>query len=277
MFYYVIYNSSITNYVENQKKYLTTLLYGSILYILTHAYLSSSNSNFIRAIKPYFWAIILLDVASMYYLYQQGDGQTDWLNNIEQLRNKINNYIKNDIPQNSKDSLEQNVSFNDDMNTIEEYDVNSDSSTKLSRQVRLENINDNTIDNTLNSMDTFIENDNDNRGDEDENMSTETIELNDMLSSLQINDVESLPQINKKSTSLHELRQHGRNKITQKKKKMKSNEMKLNMPESNTIQNIPSSSEIPKPSKEVDDMFKGDGDDSGSEIDFDISDFAASV
>ena len=54
MYYYIIYNSSIIDKGDDGKKYLTTLLYGSISYILTHAYLSSSSSKVVQSIKDYF-------------------------------------------------------------------------------------------------------------------------------------------------------------------------------------------------------------------------------
>ena len=69
MYYYLIYNSSIGNHYELEKRYLTTILYASILYILTHAFLSSSQSEFAKKIRNYFWMIFILDCCSMSYIY----------------------------------------------------------------------------------------------------------------------------------------------------------------------------------------------------------------
>ena len=97
MYYYIIFNSSIIDKNNSNKKYLTTLLYGSIAYIITHAYLTSSSSKVIQKIKDYFWLIVLLDIGSMGYLYTQedSDNKVDWLKSINQLKNEVSKYTSN--------------------------------------------------------------------------------------------------------------------------------------------------------------------------------------
>lgn len=288
MFYYVIYNSSITSYVENQKKYLTTLLYGSILYILTHAYLSSSNSKFIRAIKPYFWIIILLDIASMYYLYQQGDGQTDWLNNINNLRNKINNYIKTDqniqeqsieVKNNNKVTFKQDNKSQNNQRNIQDNEL--DDNVDYIDNTNNNNINEN-IDDYNNSVNGI--NDNINANYEEDNISatdidTNTQNINNMLSQLTVDNFDDLKPNNTQSTSLSELRQRGRAKIKQKKNtsksSQKSNKSMQNKNSNKISQNVSNDEEIHRPSKEIDDMFSESCDESGSEVDFDINEFSS--
>jgi len=288
MFYYVIYNSSITSYVENQKKYLTTLLYGSILYILTHAYLSSSNSKFIRAIKPYFWIIILLDIASMYYLYQQGDGQTDWLNNINNLRNKINNYIKTDqniqeqsieVKNNNKVTFKQDNKSQNNQRNIQDNEL--DDNVDYIDNTNNNNINEN-IDDYNNSVNSI--NDNINANDEEDNISvtdidTNTQNINNMLSQLTVDNFNDLKPNNTQSTSLSELRQRGRAKIKQKKNTSKSNQKSNTLMQNKNSfkisQNPSNDEEIHRPSKEIDDMFSESCDESGSEVDFDINEFSS--
>ena len=294
MFYYVIYNSSITSYVENQKKYLTTLLYGSILYILTHAYLSSSNSKFVRAIKPYFWIIILLDIASMYYLYQQGDGQTDWLNNINNLRNKINNYIKTD-----QNIQEQSIEGKNNNKVSFKLDNKSQNNQRNIQDNELDDnvdyIDNTNINNTNEDIDDYNNgvngvngvngiNDNINANDEEDNISvpdidTNTQNINNMLSQLTVDNFNDLKPNNTQSTSLSELRQRGRAKIKQKKNTSKSNKKSntsMQNKNSNKIsQNVSNNEEIHRPSKEIDDMFSESCDESGSEVDFDINEFSS--
>ena len=102
MYYYLIYNSSIGNHYELEKRYLTTILYASILYILTHAFLSSSQSEFAKKIRNYFWMIFILDCCSMSYIYyfdNDSDQHTEnnlvdnILNQINNVKNKLNNSI----------------------------------------------------------------------------------------------------------------------------------------------------------------------------------------
>ena len=77
MFFYLICNASIGNYQESRKKYLTTFIYGTIVYILLHAFLHTSNSQIAIYLKGYFWLIVALDCVAMYYLYAYIDGGGD--------------------------------------------------------------------------------------------------------------------------------------------------------------------------------------------------------
>ena len=65
MFYYLLYNSSFSFIVDN--RLFTTVLYGSILYILTHAILNYCKVEVLEIINNYFWFIFILDVASLAY------------------------------------------------------------------------------------------------------------------------------------------------------------------------------------------------------------------
>lgn len=68
MFYYLIYNSALGNYQEHSKRYLTTFLYGSILYLVIHAYLYSSSNSFHQSLRFYFWMIWVIDILSIAYI-----------------------------------------------------------------------------------------------------------------------------------------------------------------------------------------------------------------
>ena len=104
MFYYLLYNSSFSFIVDN--RLFLTILYGSILYILTHAILNYSNLDVLNIINNYFWYIFVLDVISLLYgIYQSLTNTitspTD--NNLHVsfnlLKNKINTILerKNDL------------------------------------------------------------------------------------------------------------------------------------------------------------------------------------
>lgn len=69
MFYYLLYNSSFEFISSN--RLFSTILYGSILYIISHAILNYCNVEVLGIIKNYFWIIFTLDIISFSWsLYQ---------------------------------------------------------------------------------------------------------------------------------------------------------------------------------------------------------------
>lgn len=69
MFYYLLYNSSFSFIVDN--RLFSTILYGSILYILTHAILNYCRVELLEIINNYFWIVLTLDIISLIYgVYQ---------------------------------------------------------------------------------------------------------------------------------------------------------------------------------------------------------------
>ena len=119
MYYYLLYNSSFPFIVEN--RLFSTILYGSILYILTHAILNYCDVSILSIINNYFWITLTLDVISFTYAiynsfmnneYGNGSGNSngsgsdngsDNGNNLNVsfnlLKNKINTMLdrKNDL------------------------------------------------------------------------------------------------------------------------------------------------------------------------------------
>ncbi len=69
MFYFLIYQSSITEYYNTEKKYLTSFFWGTISYIITHACLSSSLSPVMLQLKKSFWLFFLIDVGVLFYMH----------------------------------------------------------------------------------------------------------------------------------------------------------------------------------------------------------------
>jgi hypothetical protein len=116
MFYYLLYNSSFSFIVEN--RLFSTILYGSILYVLTHAILNYCNIEILTIINNYFWIIFTLDIISLSYgIYQvyinpsqdiysrntENNNNNNTNNNLSVsfnlLKNKINTLLdrKNDL------------------------------------------------------------------------------------------------------------------------------------------------------------------------------------
>ena len=71
MFYFVIFNSSISKCNNPNKRILTTLLYGSVGYICFHAVLSSSDNKFLEILRSYFWSLAIIDFIACIYLYNE--------------------------------------------------------------------------------------------------------------------------------------------------------------------------------------------------------------
>ena len=174
MFFYLIYNSSVGKHYELEKRYLTTLLYGSILYILTHAYLNSSSLVFISKMKNYFWLIFTLDCMSMAYIYTFVNNEQTGSNLVENIMNQIENIKKNGIrngltdltsysrlKDKDKDDNENNENNNDDngindviLNEKKEHNIeelnNSEDSSEDSSEYNLANIKSTPLSMLLN-------------------------------------------------------------------------------------------------------------------------------
>ena len=137
MFYYLIYNSSFSNYqMDLNKKYITTILYGSILYILLHAYLSISSSMFIQQLKPYFWLILCLDIASIFYIYSSMNTSNDINSSISKIRDTLQSYLKNNMDT-STSNIHNSLNLKTPMNDTE---INmSNNTTTISPTTGLDN------------------------------------------------------------------------------------------------------------------------------------------
>ena len=101
MYYYLLYNSSFSFIVEN--RLFSTILYGSILYILTHAVLNYCDVSLLTIINNYFWTTLTLDIISFSYAIY---------NSFMNDGSNCNNGNGNSAVHSSGDSNNINVSFN---------------------------------------------------------------------------------------------------------------------------------------------------------------------
>jgi hypothetical protein len=69
MFYFLIFNSSISKSDNINKRLITTLLYGTVLYIFTHAILSTQDKAFFKIVKQYFIFLVCIDLICSIYMY----------------------------------------------------------------------------------------------------------------------------------------------------------------------------------------------------------------
>jgi len=170
MFYYLLYNSSFSFIVENRLFF--TILYGSILYILTHAVLSHCDISILNIINNYYWTLFTLDIISFFYsLYQSftninnntndniNDNINDSQNNLNVsfnlLKNKINTFIdrKNDLTvthipvqqQNNNNNINTNNLQNTNLINKKQNNTMQNNTNKFSTPIsQLQNIKQNT-------------------------------------------------------------------------------------------------------------------------------------
>jgi hypothetical protein len=95
MFYYLFYNSTFS-FIENNRLF-STILYGSIIYIISHAIINYCNIDFLIIIRNYFWPLFSLDILTfgycLYNTYINVDKNSDPIVSFNLLKNKINNII----------------------------------------------------------------------------------------------------------------------------------------------------------------------------------------
>ena len=102
MFYYLLYNSSFE--FINSNRLFTTILYGSILYILTHAILNYCNLDILGIIKNYFWIIFILDITAFIWtiynilstpVISPHENENNLHVSFNLLKNKVNTFLDN--------------------------------------------------------------------------------------------------------------------------------------------------------------------------------------
>ena len=96
MFYYLLYKSSLFNNQESDAKKISILLYGSITYIVIHAFINFTQNNTLMKLKPYFWSIWILDIIiTLYNIYQVKEDIE--VSDIFNLKNSIKDLLNNTL------------------------------------------------------------------------------------------------------------------------------------------------------------------------------------
>lgn len=119
MFFYLFYNSSIINTNSKQQKNISTLIYGSIIYIILHAILFFKNNNdFIKNFQRYFWILFVLDCISVLFTHISNN-ETIFVNKInfekpkketiKDIKEEINQLKKNTTVNTNKSNVKKNI------------------------------------------------------------------------------------------------------------------------------------------------------------------------
>ena len=138
MFYYLLYNSSFSFVVEN--RLFSTILYGSILYILTHAVLNYCDISILNIVNNYYWTLFTLDIISFLYAFYQSltdnNPRNDLNVSFNLLKNKINTIIdrKNDLTITQSTVLNKNNTNSNNSNNSNNNINNNNNNTNLKQQ-----------------------------------------------------------------------------------------------------------------------------------------------
>ena len=127
MFYYVIYNSTLLNY-SNKNKKLNTFIYGTVLYILLHGLINSYDNQFAQYIKSYFWIILAIDIFAIYYLHNFIDPEQENDTNIKDL---IKSFYNNDPKLKTENNNNNNMEPETFNNLPEDIDNNQNNQNNL--------------------------------------------------------------------------------------------------------------------------------------------------
>jgi len=195
MFYFLISQSSITEYYDTEKKYATTFLWGTISYIFTHALFASSQSPLAIQLKKSFWLMLFIDIGVLFYMYQynqnkdSADADSTYVDDLfRKLKvSKIEETIK-DNKNNIPDDVDINVDIDDDIDdnindNITKYNENENQSKNANNHQTLKKYSkkkkhDITVGSTdISSL--IISDDNTNNIDYPESSSTPIDQLND--------------------------------------------------------------------------------------------------
>ena len=129
MFYYLLYNSSFSFIVES--RLFSTILYGSILYILTHAILNYCDISILNIVNNYYWTLFSLDIISFTYSFYQSITENNPHNDLNVsfnlLKNKINTIIDRKSDLTITQSTIQNKNNNNNNNNSNNNNNNNNS------------------------------------------------------------------------------------------------------------------------------------------------------
>ena len=116
MLFYLLHNSTLIKKQNGLDKHISTMIYGSLIYILLHALLYASMDNkFFVSLRKYFWIIFVLDCISVSFTYivnENGKVLFDQKLNFPEPTAKLPNIptnIPNKIKNNDKVSEQKNI------------------------------------------------------------------------------------------------------------------------------------------------------------------------
>jgi len=283
MFYYLLNHSSLLNKQNEKAKNLSIILFGSLIYLSIHAFLSFNKNTTIQKVKPYFWFMFLLDIIMSYYSFiykskqdKNNDNKSldnkkdhNFMEEIFSIKNKITEMIssnKNNNNNNTNNNNNNNNDNNNNDNNNNDNDNNEDTSSKQKTDLQKEK--DALI---LQLKEELTNSKNHNKSHNSNNNSKEDLQLIENIEQPTL--IQNNKEIMKEDTisSTKKMSTPIKNLI---KKKTNIQQKHINHPLDNSIKEAinQQEEEINNTNKKEPD-FNDSASESGSEMDFDISEF----
>jgi len=278
MFYYLLNHSSLLNKQNEKAKNLSIILFGSLIYLSIHAFLSFNKNTTIQKVKPYFWFMFLLDIIMSYYSFIYKSKQ-DKNNDNKSLDNKKDHSfmeeifsIKNKITEmisSNKNELQNQENKNNSTDNNNNNNNNEDTSSKQKTDLQKEK--DALI---LQLKEELTNSKNHNKSHKNHNKTHNSKEDLQLIENIeQPTLIQNNKEIMKEDTitSTKKMSTPIKNLI---KKKTNIQQKHINHPLDNSIKEAinQQEEEINNTNKKEPD-FNDSASESGSEMDFDISEF----
>ena len=267
MFYYLLNHSSLLNKQNEKAKNLSIILFGSLIYLSIHAFLSFNKNTTIQKVKPYFWFMILLDIIMSYYSFIYKSKQ-DKNNNNESLDNKKEHSFMEEIFS-IKNKITEMISSNknelqNQENKNNNNDNNNNENTSSEQKTDLQKEKDTLILQLKEEL-TNSKNHNSNNNSKEDLQLIENIEQPTIIqNNEEIMKEDTIISTKKMSTPIKNLIKK-KNNIQQIHKKSKlDNSIKEAINQQEEEINNTNKKEL---------YFNDSASESGSEMDFDISEF----
>ena len=251
MFYYLLNHSSLLNKQNEKAKNLSIILFGSLIYLSIHAFLSFNKNTTIQKVKPYFWFMFLLDIIMSYYsvIHNSKENKNDDEDSLDNKKEhsfmeeifSIKNKISTMISSNKNESYQQ-----ENENKNNKNNKNNNEKSDLQKEK----------DDLILKLKEELNNSKNNNSEH-----TQTIENKE-----DTNKEETITSSKKLSTSIKNLK---KNKLKiQQKQEQRNNDIEDQV--NNEEDNI-------KTTNKEEITFNDSASESGSEMDFDISEFQNSL
>ena len=276
MFYYLLNHSSLLNKQNEKAKNLSIILFGSLIYLSIHAFLSFNKNTTIQKVKPYFWFMFLLDIIMSYYSFiykskQDKNNNNESLDNnkdhsfmeeIFSIKNKITEMISSNKNNNNNNTNNNNNNNNDNDNNNNDNNNNDNTSSKEKTDLQKEK---DTLILQLKEELTNSKNNNKTHNSKEDLQLIENIEQPTIIqNNEEIMKEDTITSTKKMSTPIKNLIKK-KNNIQQIHKKSKlDNSIKEAINQQEEEINNTNKKEL---------YFNDSASESGSEMDFDISEF----
>lgn len=210
MFYFLIFHTTISASSNIENKLLTTLFYGSILYLLLGGLINKTDYQILKYISSFYWYILIIDIVILVYVTRN---VIDYKNILDKFLDtsiyeipinkssinppNVNNYhnIKENINNIINEKQNKQVFINEHENEIYNYDsnqniVNNNMNNDMNNDLYRNNTNE-TFTHATSLEDLGFNNENTEENN-DENINDIINNFQDSIDNTNISEIESI-------------------------------------------------------------------------------------